>query len=142
MAKSTKFTAVLPDGTVAKRTSENRTYSHAVAYRVPAAVRVSRLLAEAEAAAKSAARYEAVASGAVPPPEAAVRWGWPVEQYVGWATDTRKREADRRAEAAAITGPSDWCVSGWNGRYDLAVKLAATETKRGHEAVIVEAVKG
>jgi hypothetical protein len=140
MARSTKFAAVLPDGRVATRTSENRTYTHAVAYRVPAAVRVSRFLADAEASAKSAARYEAVASGAAPLPADAVRWGWPVEKFAAWAVDSRKREFAARADAAAVAGPGEWKVAGWCGRYELAVKLSRTEEKRNHEFAIIDVV--
>ena len=134
---SNKHTATLPDGSIAKRTSENKTYSHCVAYRVPQAVRVERHLRDADYLGFQAERHEAVASGAKPLPADAIKWGWTVEKYANWATDLRSREAGFRAEAAAVDSDGPWKVAGWQSRYDLAVKAQARETKFGHETVIL-----
>lgn len=133
-----KFAVTLPNGRTATRTSQNRTYTHAVATRTPAAVRVARLRRDAKQLTEHAVAYRANQSPSRPNEDLFARWG--VDKVIGWAEANETKAANQTAEADRIEAAvehSEWGVAGWCGREDLAVKLAAKEAKYGHETLII-----
>lgn len=162
MAKATKHEAVLPDGTIAKRTSQSRKYSHCVAFRGDG----EAILAGAKADTISKtdrsnfAYHAAYLDGTS---QWLARKGWETDEvYAQRCADDIARanralkgaktaeewfEADKAARVAKIeadlaAGHYDkWSVAGWNGRYDLAVKLAqATSGPWVRDVTILEAI--
>lgn len=144
MAKRT-YTATLPNGEIAKRTTE-RTYTHLVAYRLGAAeLEASARATDWQKTERSNHAYHAriVAEGA-----AATAYGEYAEGEPAYRAESRAHSiayaqafiadfptADdyvahrlQRRLDDATNRAGRWVIAGWCGRPDLAAKLAA----KGH----------
>lgn len=128
----TTFTVTLPDGTPAKRTSENRTYTHAIAVCDTVGHRLGKTREELASQEKMTASYRAVvAAGEV---EARYARTLTLADYERFVVNGEAREATLREAIAALEArPADeelgWGVSGWAGRPDLAEKAARSAAK-------------
>jgi hypothetical protein len=159
MARATIFYAKLPNGVVAKRSSQTRTYTHCVAIRES----FEHALKSAEDAparslheenyryylACAAGKHEHVqfagddtawkkASAERRLAEAkrvTAKWGDDVESYL----DERRQQEIAAVYAARDAGWFDcWGVVGWNSRLDLAEKEASHRRSReGVEDVVI-----
>lgn len=131
-----KHFVLLPDGRKATRSSQNRTYTHAVATRRSAAAIQSQFRSNADHLLAEAAKYR---SGYNPVYKEDLFAKWGTEKVIGWAVDCEARAlaAQEAAENTVEDGP--WGVAGWCGRYDLAVKLEATWAKNGYDTIILVA---
>ena len=130
MPKST-FTAQLPDGTTAKRTSENRTYTHAIAVCDTVGHLLGKKREELASQEKMTESYRVVvASGS---PEARYK-SLTLADYEDFVVNGEKREAQLREAIAQLEArPADeelgWGGSGGAGRPDLAEKAARQAAK-------------
>ena len=144
-----KYEAVLPDGSVAKRSSQNRVYSHCVAVRDSYADAIDNARKRHPILTHNHSYHVAVFNGehehsklnnAVESARKAVeKYGEDVMEAVDKMVD----EAIAGVEAKKAAGGYDkWYVAGWNGRYDLALKMASSQACmwRVEEAKIVKAV--
>ena len=140
-----KHSVLLPDGRTATRNSKTHVYTHAVAVSMPAAERVRRLRADADAMLDTAESYRGNKSDRFPAEDLFTRWG--VETVIGWAEglEARALVAQTEAERIARAGEDEpWYIAGWCGRYDLAVKLEGTTVKRSgriHTMILVTDVR-
>lgn len=164
MAK-TKLTVTSAYGTFTRTTA--RTYSHLVIAKGYMAERLeaNRLAAISEAT-KTLAKYRSTVATGIDPdarPAGTVGGNWDREctarylaegKYTGWIADT-EAELARLIAMGPITddrdhyclngtnGPPTWFVLGWNGRLDLARKLASsTEASRYRNVVILDVTTG
>lgn len=147
-----------PDGTVSKRTSKSRVYSHAVVIEKTAEARAVEQEHAAAIDDAHVARYETAATGAITE-DRRPAWagGESVSLYVGgvyagyyntareerpsdevlrkvvedYAANARKRAATYRARAAQErAGTTSFSVLRWSSREDLARKAAEGEFAR------------
>lgn len=145
MAKTNYF-VTLPDGSIDTRSSA-RVYTHAVVIAHDEAGDIARLRREAERCREYAAKYsapgwaEASAAEAVAKfPTLNLDYEEEVAERRGWAVSNAANAERMDAEANALTpGKLHYYVTGWCGRYDLAVKLAASSAGPFRTATIVEA---
>lgn len=143
-----KHTTTLPDGAVAKRSSKTRTYSHAVAAQKPAELLATELRKGIAYQAKLAADYREQArrlvDGEPIVDDRGRPYTWPEfhlpETWDGWAEGCESTV--RGLTKALDNGLTDgaWFVTGWQSRYDLAVKEAGRWLKMGYRVEILEAV--
>lgn len=162
MARATIFYAKLPDGTVAKRSSQTRTYTHCVAIResfehalkraedapirrlheknyrydlaCAAGMHEHAQFAENDPAWKRASAERCIALAKA----TTARWGDDVESYL----DERQQQEIAAVYAERDAGRFDrWGVVGWNSRLDLAEKEASRQRNipANAEVVILEA---
>lgn len=136
---SNKHSVVLPDDNTVTRTSANKVYTHVVAYYVPADLVRQRLIEEATYRQEQVDRYRALAAkgGTSEPRANGKSFDISAAQYTVWADDNQAK-SDALIEKAAVATDSKWALAGWCSRIDLAVKLGATEAKRGHRVEIIE----
>lgn len=161
MAKGKKFEAVMPDGRIAKRSSENRTYTYCVAVRLSYAAALKFAMSPdwEKCERRNFAYYASCAAGdnenAVSRPgdpewkvKSAARAREMGERYVaeyGDADTYVSRQLAARVAGVNVRNAAGayekWDVVGWNSRLDLAQKLRARELSKGRaaEAVILEA---
>lgn len=136
---SIKHEAILPDGSVAKRTSENRTYAFAIAFRLGYEESIAFAKDDAAHSDTSNGRYFLNRAAGKPEvlyrdtPEAAraealeeLDGATTVAEYA--AAQVAKRIADLDAKNAAGDF-AKWSVDGWASRDDLAEKAAAKVSK-------------
>lgn len=125
---STKHTVTLPDGTVAKRTSQNRTYSHVVVGHWPAAKILAVLNTDLQRCVLNAVKYRDIAEG-----RRDREFGSATsEQYAEWADACEARIIKLQAEIEAGVTDGPWGALTWSSRKDLADKQAASYAKHGY----------
>jgi hypothetical protein len=138
MARTKFYTTHPATGEVAMRTSENRTYTHAVWERKTG----QKVHAEAARDLKYNAERLAMNQADVRdhgPDAMSSAKGWTYGKLVAHYTeqvDKLQALVDLGADGCPA-GP--WKVAGWCGRHDLATKLASTERSKGYEALVTEA---
>jgi hypothetical protein len=131
---TTRHTATAPDGTVLRRTSQNKVYPFCVAAYIPAAV--ARRYAERDAAEYRgmAARHQAAIDNGGVDERRSHRYS--IEQWEQWRDDAIVR-AERAERAAAAAADGEWFAHGWASRLDLAEKRANEARNRGWVAEIL-----
>lgn len=138
-----KHIAILPDNTIATRNSKTRVYTHCVAVRDCSEDAMKRALeAGNRKHVKESHEYAIRESN----PQTA-RWNHTDEQLARFRADAALTFDEYQAkliadEVAAVEENrangyySKWGVVGWNGRRDLAEKLAASEAGHAYRAEV------
>lgn len=159
-----KHEAILPDGSVAKRTSKNRVYTHCVAVRGswgyamstaktplrsdPDNFRFHKAIVDGtseflgprdwEKTPEQLARRERDDAASIERSKVELNGCTDAESYVAMKVAERVAKVEKRK---AEGGYDKWSVEGWNGRLDLAQKLAAQMNGKAYiaEVRIIEA---
>lgn len=138
-----KHEAILPDGSVAKRNSQNRVYSHCVAFRRDYAAELAEAGKKyghmvhnheyAIAVVRGEHKHSAWEHACKGSQKAVDRYGYDAAA----AVDQMIAERVAWVENAKAEGLYErWFVEGWNGRLDLARKLAASVSVRRNVAEV------
>lgn len=138
-------TVTLPDGTVGKRGSARRHYTHAVAAQKTAALEAENIVRGIAYARNQIARHQVHLAqvergevahdtrGTYTYPDAELP-----ETWRGYIADAEARIATLLATEGA---DGEWFVTGWQSRADLAAKEAARWEKQGYRVQILEATE-
>lgn len=156
MSKTTTFLATMTNGEIAKRTSQNRTYTHCVQLTdIAIWSAIDGAKAGIERLEETLVRYEAITTDEQAFNESPV-WmqtrgkAFTAADYAGWATSTRSSLAlltenlafyEARAAAGERFASDHIHVETWCGRYDLAIKqYNSLNGSRGRVATILDVV--
>lgn len=139
-------TVTLPDGTVGKRGSARRHYTHAVAAQKTAALEAENIVRGIAYARKQIAEHQAILAmverGEVARDSRGAAYTYPgaelPETWRGYIADAEARITTLMATEGA---DGEWFVTGWQSRRDLAAKEAARWKKWGYRVQILEATE-
>ena len=137
MPKTTTFETMHPTtGQYAKRTSQNRTYTHAVWVRKTAAMMKASLEMDLRSATKYAAEYRAKAAAGGETFGYNKQHHHTPEQFLEWAAGQDKRAQAAKAKLDAGVEAGEWYVDGWCGRADLANSKASGLRSKGYDVAV------
>ena len=134
---ATKHTTTHSTGLTATRTSQNRTYAHAVWLRCSVSKFIANTKENLAAKEREHARYskDLAANG-----ELTQRWG--AQQLQQWIDNGTTRITKMKAELEnPEVNRGGWFIAGWSGSKQLAEGRAQAERNKGWEVEVTEAVR-
>lgn len=138
-----KHTAICPDGTIVKRNSKSRTYSHVIVARNDYAASIANATSTGwnKTDRSNFDYYHAFLDGTSEWPITAERIATARDNLAGCETVEAYIEHRRavRVAAAEAVDQTKWLVMGWASRRDLAQKVAGNARQRYAEVEIIEA---